>query len=213
MASDRSLWDRQRNEQGELEPAKWFQRFDLYRLLGPDRSIFAAYNEWRISIKQRKPATGTPLWWLKYAEAWDWQKRAELWDEEQRRIRLVAEQSAIEDMNKRHINISLGLQTAGGKGLGRLVKMLDLVQIGKDGEVLKDKAGNPLPAYELSDNEIRHYLKEGIELERLTRGLPSVLFDVLNMNVEDLIAEYQSLTGGDAEGSTDQPSGEAGGDS
>ncbi len=159
-----NLWDRQRNEQGELEPGMWFHRFEVdYKTQGPERSLLGATNAWRAKKSQRK-RNHVPGAWLKAFKEWHWKSRAEAWDEYQRAIRLIAEQEAIDDMNKRHINISLGLQQAGLTTLRRLTKEL---------KPRVDKGGKPLPPLrELTTQEIRHYLKEGIDLERLTRGLP-----------------------------------------
>ena len=166
-------WDRRRNEQDELEPIKWYSRFDrFYRPQGTERSMLAAFNAWLASRGKQKKAGGASIFWINTAKKWNWKGRAESWDAEQRTIRMAAEQQAIDEMNKRHINIAVGLQTAGGKGLGRLVKRLDQIKLDQDGNVLLDDSGNPIPVHDLSDAEIRHYLQEGIDLERLTRGLP-----------------------------------------
>ena len=75
-----NVWDRQRNEDGELEPIKWYSRFETYRLLGANRSLLATYNADRRD-RAREGSTSTPRSWTKNAEAWHWQERAELWDE------------------------------------------------------------------------------------------------------------------------------------
>ena len=61
------------------EPNRWYQQFERYRLLGPTRSLLAAYNQWRIE-KSRKASTSCTKSWRVMAEQWRWQARAEAWD-------------------------------------------------------------------------------------------------------------------------------------
>ena len=65
------LWDRM-----EKEPSKWFDRFEVYRGLGPSRSIDAAYK----IVTGNAGRAGHA--WRNIARAWNWQDRAESWDEE-----------------------------------------------------------------------------------------------------------------------------------
>lgn len=169
-------WNRQRNEDGELEPMLWFSRFEqFYRPLGPERSIHRAYNEWRRIEKASKPSTATPLAWSGAAKRWSWKERAEAWDKAQMLRRWEAEQQAIDTMTKRHLQIAMGLQSAGGRSLRKLTESLQ-----EGGE-------------RLSSGEIRHYLREGIELERITRGLPTELVDIMMKSDEELLDEYRDL--------------------
>lgn len=75
MVSETRPWDRQPGE-----PPFWFHRFERYRLLGPDRSLLAAYNDWRIE-KGREKATGCPGSWSRARDRWTWVQRAQVWDE------------------------------------------------------------------------------------------------------------------------------------
>lgn len=75
------LWERR-----EGEPNKLFDRFEIYRLLGPSRSLYSAYMAWR-GEKARESAqkrAGLPQSWRLAAERWDWAKRAEAFDEHER---------------------------------------------------------------------------------------------------------------------------------
>lgn len=169
-------WERQRNGDGGLEPMLWFSRFDqFYRSLGPERSIHRAYNEWRRIEKARKPSTATPVAWSGAAKRWNWNERAEAWDKAQMLRRWEAEQEAIDAMTKRHLQIAMGLQSAGGRSLRMLTETL--------------QEGGP----RLASSEIRHYLREGIELERITRGLPTELVDIMMKSDEELLEEYRDL--------------------
>lgn len=73
--ADKHIWERK-----EGEPNRWFQWFERYRLLGPNRSLLACFNQWRVE-KCREVSTRAPGSWRTKAEEWDWQKRAEAWDQ------------------------------------------------------------------------------------------------------------------------------------
>lgn len=77
------LWDRRPGE-----PMLWFARFEVYRELGPGRTI---EDVWRISTAQQSTPPKRPHnRWYDVAREWDWQTRAEAWDEMQ-----IAEQRAM----------------------------------------------------------------------------------------------------------------------
>ncbi|HXF62758.1 MAG TPA: effector-associated domain EAD1-containing protein, partial [Caldilineaceae bacterium] len=68
-----AIWKQRPNE-----PDLWYARFELYRLLGPRRSLVKVY---RLSMRLeeqpvRKPG---PLWYA-MAKEWDWRLRAAAWD-------------------------------------------------------------------------------------------------------------------------------------
>lgn len=73
-------------ERREGEPNKWYARFQTYLLLGPDRSLYAAYNAWReqSGAKSAQKRAGLPLSWRLAAEQWEWSSRAEQFDEHER---------------------------------------------------------------------------------------------------------------------------------
>lgn len=66
-------------EQWEGEPDTWFTRFDVYRLLGPLRTIEAAWKQINTSgiRKGKRPSK----FWYSYAKEFEWKKRAEAWDQ------------------------------------------------------------------------------------------------------------------------------------
>src|SRR3990172_303869 len=68
-------WDRL-----DGETNRWWQRFGRFRLLGPDRSILAVFNEWRLA-KSREVSRSAPKTWRTAADRWRWRERAEAWDE------------------------------------------------------------------------------------------------------------------------------------
>lgn len=75
------LWERR-----EGEPNKLFDRFEIYRLLGPSRSLYSAYIAWRerSGAKSAQKRAGLPQSWRQAAERWEWAKRAEAFDEHER---------------------------------------------------------------------------------------------------------------------------------
>jgi hypothetical protein len=66
-------WQRQKDE-----PIEWFERFDLYRLMGPGRrSLLAVY---RRSDPARSAAKCVNPAWRKAERDWQWRQRSEAWD-------------------------------------------------------------------------------------------------------------------------------------
>lgn len=85
----RNEWERR-----DGEPNKWYDRFQIFLLLGSSRSIHAAYLAWR--ERERKTTrdsaqkrAGIPKSWLDAAAKWDWVKRAEQFDENERQNNLM----------------------------------------------------------------------------------------------------------------------------
>jgi hypothetical protein len=76
-------WTQQPNE-----PTIWFGRFEVYRQLGPTRSLWHAYQQERQHAG--KPiGRNTPGSWERIAAQWRWKARAAAWDAEQLRILLA----------------------------------------------------------------------------------------------------------------------------
>ena len=81
-------WDRLRGE-----PTLWYERFTIYRLLGPGRTIEAAYRSERVAMgrdgsRQTRPGYA----WTRNAKSWHWLQRASAWDDAERN-RLCAEEA------------------------------------------------------------------------------------------------------------------------
>jgi len=168
-----ALWDRQRTEDGELESSRWFGRFErIYRPMGTERSLLAAYNAWR-SERERKAATGAPMSWINASITWRWKERAEAWDESERRRRMAIEQEEREAMYRQHIQIGQDMQTLGAARISELA----------------DCAG------ELSPSDARQYVKDGIEIERTARGLPGEFLKIMSMTDAELVAWYREHAG------------------
>lgn len=77
------LWDRQRDEQGELEPMLWFDRFTLHRQCGPGRNLLSTFNK-SLAQPGAKRRTSVPSSWFRASKKWAWDERAEAWDEHER---------------------------------------------------------------------------------------------------------------------------------
>lgn len=73
MSEEREAWD-----QIEGEPNLWFDRFTIYRLLGPKRSIRFAHRQQ--APKSLKKPQSLPGAWKDAAIQWTWKERAEAWD-------------------------------------------------------------------------------------------------------------------------------------
>ena len=90
-------------ERRDGEPNKWFDRFQTYLLLGPSRSLYAAYTAWRerSGAKSAQKRAGLPQSWRLAAEKWQWQQRAEAFDGHER-AQQVAEWQRRRDELREH---------------------------------------------------------------------------------------------------------------
>jgi len=159
------------------ESHMWFHRFDLYyRPLGPERTIAAAYRIWR-EEKDRQEGKETPEYinrsnsWNLNATKYKWIERAQEWDESLYQERIKAEEKARGEMLAEHVVLA---RTLWSKGAVSLEKMI--------------KKGSQLTA-----EQTRHYIRDGINLERQARGLPEHLLAVADMTDEDLLSRYDEL--------------------
>ncbi len=169
-------WDRQRDENGELEPNLWYDRFEQYRAAGPNRSITRIYKAWRVTMGYEKLRySAYPSSWVRASNRWNWKERAESWDEHRRQLDYIAEQAQHDEMRQRHADIGKALQGVGAKALKRM-------------SAYEDKQ---LPALEASD--ARLFLKDGIGIERMARGLPVELLAIYNMTDEELQKEHERI--------------------
>ena len=166
-------WERQRDDDGKLEPWLWFDRFErFYRDQTEKRSVLEAANRWR-DEKGTERQTTVPGAWSRIVSRWHWKERAEAWDVEQRRLRIQEKEREREEAHKRHVQLARGLQSVGGK---RLRQLQDDVEA-------------------LSPGEARQYVKEGIGLERQAMGLPEYLIEVAALTDEQLLARYHAKLG------------------
>lgn len=93
MNQNRKPWARMPDE-----PGLWFERFDLWRSLGPSRTIEEAFQ--RDRAKRGLKAERPHFRWYEVRKDWDWDARAEAWDafkaEESRRLEIEAEKEALQ---------------------------------------------------------------------------------------------------------------------
>ena len=108
-------WQRQRDPDGNLEPAMWFSRFDKYfRPQGPERSMLAAYNLWRKTEKGRdRPTDSTSEAWRRNDKRWRWRERAEAWDAHEAEKRHTAEAQAAAEAREQRIGAFKALLARG----------------------------------------------------------------------------------------------------
>ncbi len=73
-------WDRR-----PKEPSRWFERFELYRALGPNRTLQAAFEAYWLDQGKARNAIARPgQAWHQAAKKWQWRVRAEAFDDAER---------------------------------------------------------------------------------------------------------------------------------
>jgi len=147
-------WDRQRSEDGELEPSLWYGRFRDYLALGPDRSVIKTCDAWRVAKggKRRGYSSGS---WDVASRKWHWAARAEAWDMAQLQARWAEDQARYNRMIQRHADLGRGMQTTAARGIRHLAAKAE-----NDPDSL-----TPLEAVRLAE--------AGIKAERQAEGLPT----------------------------------------
>lgn len=88
MIDSGDSWERQPGE-----PARWYERFTIYRRMGPRRSLLGAAKLYRA-----RPLFKLPGSWQQNAELWRWKQRAEEWDQAE----AEREEQAWQDRRRRH---------------------------------------------------------------------------------------------------------------
>jgi len=163
-------WDRQ-----EGESTKAFVGFECYRMLGPDRSLQAAWDRYCTrpgTLRERRQADREdarhcPGYWTAWARKWRWKERAAAWDDEvaalardhelDRELQArMAEQE--EDRRQRRLQLeeARGARTAGRQLLRKLLQGIEA------GELNDLKAVDLLPHLQ----KISGLLEAGQRLER-----------------------------------------------
>jgi hypothetical protein len=138
-----NVWHRQPDE-----PTRWYERFERFRQMGPNRSLLACVNAEaeRNGTKKHKCNPGS---WSEAAEKWKWRERAAAWDDFQRELARQEEQEEL--TRRRRIHIAQA-QLVQGKAVERLQN---------------------LDPSTLTARDVLAYLSEGVRLELLGRGAPS----------------------------------------
>lgn len=137
------------SKQGEHEDAAWAKRE------GEPSDAWAGFMVWRdLSPHERKARTVGQTMGLStrkvtsWAEAHDWHERVAAWDAYLDQIRTRHAANRVVAMQERHLFQAMMMQA---KGMERIVE---------------------IDAHELSPNDARNLVKDGIQLERITMGEP-----------------------------------------
>jgi hypothetical protein len=131
------------------EPSRWYDRFDCYRRLGPERTIVAAYR----ACTGRTGANARPApAWYAAAATWRWEARAHAWDIHLRTHLRDQELAAVGDAQQQRLT--------------RLELLLDRFEAGFQ-ELL---AVADAPALRRLLPQVRRDLAEVIRLERAAAG-------------------------------------------
>jgi hypothetical protein len=153
------------------ENTRWYERFELYRLMGPDRAVLKAYNTWRVQ-NGKLPANNQPRSWSIKSKEHRWIERADAWDEENREEKRQAVAKEAKQFQELHIQ---ALRAAYSK-LGQRLQKIDpdeydadkltgqLIQIGRELRTIYDVA--PPDRIELSGPEGRPIAID-LELRRI----------------------------------------------
>ena len=182
------------------ESTRWFTRFELFRLMGPDRSLFGAYKQYLVNLgKERsRPPTAPPNSWRNNSVKWEWWKRAEIWDMEEHQKLLVQAARDSAAMLERHRILGETLQAVGGARIAMIKR------------VERDGVEKIIPDMRLS--EARHWIKDGIIVERTASGLPADVLEVRALSDNQLLARQRAAAAvlkpardGDAEAGNDNP--------
>lgn len=121
-------WERQADE-----PPEWFARFRIYRDLGPDRSMEAAWRLWNEArpATERSNAKRAPSGWVGRSKRHDWRERAAAWDVDRRRraeLRAVEQSRTAEKAQDQFIDDELAARRHRVTQLGELAsRMLEQV--------------------------------------------------------------------------------------
>ncbi len=177
------------------EPSMWYGRFiDYYLGQGSERTLSQAVDLWRRATgRSGRQTRNVPSSWYKNWQKWRWKDRAQAWDDAQRRVALTEAERKTQAMLQRHAELGRGLSTLASIKLGWLLKVL---REHPDSEIL-------------TVQDVRHLARAGVEMERLSVGLPKELVALMAMDDRELMERYADLireiagigsAGADAEG-------------
>ena len=177
-------WDRQRNDDGELEPIRWYERFEGYRLMGPARSILGCYKE---HVAKTSPERPIPVWvprpWRDNADKWYWQERSESWDMENIAKRREEQAAWAEEWKAKEKDMAQKL-------LDRALDMLKfpLAEVTRTGEDGKTTVVMPV---DWRASDVKQYAETASKLARLAAELNTEQIGV-NVNRDELVAGIEA---------------------
>lgn len=171
LNEDRDPWERQRGE-----GHKAYAAFHIYCQMGTKRSTKAAARE------LKKNHTHIQRW----CTLWRWVERADAWLDHEAKVARDQRVKDIEEMERRHINISMTLQAVGGQALTAM-----------NNRAKKILAADPTAeSTDLTPNEARQMVESGMRYERLTRGEPTEIGDVVVQDARDVIQGARRILSG-----------------
>jgi hypothetical protein len=163
-------WDQQKGE-----PARWFDRFERFRRMGPQRNLYQCYVA-ECRDRHKRVAQVTPGAWREMAVSWRWRERAEQWDAAEFERARREEQQELRKRRKEHIAQALKLQDLGVQGTRHLkpevftvADVIRLIESGVRQELLArgapseitEERRRELPAEQVDDNTLARIALEG----------------------------------------------------
>ena len=119
------LWNRMKNEN-----SKWYERFEQFRMLGPDRTLLGILNQMVVQPGEKR-RTSIPASWSNAFVKFNWKARAEAWDDAERHKNRQANEKARQKARKARVSLILA-------GIGKCREALDVIDpaSAKFGEVM-----------------------------------------------------------------------------
>lgn len=139
-----------------------------YAMMGAGRSLRKLQERYQTvpeSSPSQPPTRRLPTlkgWSVRYS----WQARVEAWDDQQDDVQMQEYVHDLRLMQERHVRLAVALQKAA---------------------ILRLQQFEPS---ELTPAQLLRFVVEAIRLERLARGLPEYLLQILEMTDEQLLGKY-----------------------
>lgn len=171
-------WDRR-----PAESIRWYARFELYRLLGPGRSLDAAF---RLESGQDTSHRAGASWWRNF-RAWEWQQRAEEWDAAERgRLRAADEERRLVARERR-----LELLGRARESAWTAILAANLAKLNADGTpVLSEEVARSMLG------SLRLMFFDALRGERLEMGEPTEIVadvDIVQFRADELAAAERDV--------------------
>jgi len=187
LAEDREPWERQ-----PRESRLWFNRFEHFRNLGPERKISDTFA---VFFPTKKKIMASPFY--KKAKEWQWRERAEAWDLILERQKRLAELEEVKAMSARHARESMAIQQS------LMIPVQTIIRKMKEDPVKVMKQMEELGMLELFNAVAKaSTVYPGMaKIERLARGVSSETYDVgldVEGHVEHSVVVYLPDNGRDS---------------
>lgn len=152
---ERKPWERM-----EKESSPAWEAFAEYRNTGPSRSLQKVSTQLSKSMPLMK----------RWSARWSWVNRCREWDAMLDRRATEAHANEVSEMRKRHARLGMAMQTVGGGALKTFQ--------------VKDKATGQITYANISPHEAARLLKEGVTIERVSRGEPDTIAETRETDVD-----------------------------